>query len=65
MVLFRCWVAFNIYNDLAGKTTAIVILALCISALIILSYLGLRAFLAAAEIERVIAVVEKQVRASA
>jgi len=63
-VVYRCFQAFSIYDDLSGMITAIFILALCSLTLIILLYFGLRAFKAVSEIENVVTRVENQLHTS-
>jgi len=66
-VVWRCFSSsgFRIYNDLAGRTTAILILVFCGSSLIILLYLGGRALKTAIEIEHLVAAVENKLQTSA
>jgi hypothetical protein len=61
-VVWRYYSVFPILEDLVGKTYAILIMALCLLTLILLLYLGCRAFIKAIEIDRVVSNIEKQLQ---
>jgi len=63
-VVWRYFVATPILQDLVGNIYALLIVALCILALMLLLYLGWRALVKANEIDRVVMDIENQLQSA-